>query len=117
MRLLADESCERSLIAALRSRGFDVRELGEAELGTADERLLQMAYQERRILLTEDKDFGNLVYANDRVACGIILVRARVGARSEVASLIHDLVVELAGALHGSFVVVEAGRTQVRPLS
>jgi len=61
MRFLADESCDFSVVRALRAAGHDVETVTETCRGAPDEIVTQLSVQTRRILLTEDKDFGQLV--------------------------------------------------------
>ena len=58
MRFLADESCDFAAVRALRTEGFDVLSIAEASAGADDQRVIEPALRERRILLTEDKGFG-----------------------------------------------------------
>jgi len=60
---LADESCTGPVIRALRSAGHDVVAIAEVAKGTPDEKVMERAFDERRVLITEDSDFGELVYA------------------------------------------------------
>ena len=62
MRLLADENFDRTVIQALRHSGHDVRAIGETNAAAPDELVIEIARNEGRVLLTEDKDFGDLVY-------------------------------------------------------
>jgi len=116
MRLLADESCGRRLVAGLRALGHDVRELDQEELGSLDTRVLELSCTERRILLTEDKDFGELVFASGLRAAGVILVRAKIGVRSALVQEVNALLAQGGDPLHGCFVVVEPGRVRVVPV-
>ena len=75
MKFLADECCDASLVSSLRSDGHDVLFAVESLRGMTDEDLLKRAFSERRILLTEDKDFGGLVYRLQYLSHGIILLR------------------------------------------
>lgn len=61
MKLLADECCAARLVGALRDHGHDVLYAAETMQGKPDRSILRRAYDERRLLLTEDKDFGELV--------------------------------------------------------
>ena len=64
MRLLADESCDFSVVRALRGAGHDVIAVAELFPSLDDSLILDLALREQLVLLTEDKDFGQLVYAN-----------------------------------------------------
>jgi predicted nuclease of predicted toxin-antitoxin system len=82
MKLLADECCDAALVAALRVDSHDVLFVVESTPGSTDDEVLRQAYAEGRILLTEDKDFGELVYRLKRPARGIILLRFDVVDRA-----------------------------------
>ena len=62
MRVLADENIAEQVIVRLRAAGYDVRWARETDRGEADPTLLDLATQERRTLITYDKDFGDLVH-------------------------------------------------------
>ena len=62
MKFLADECCNTGLVGSLREDGHDVLYILETKAGVSDDKVLLDAYNEERILLTEDKDFGELVY-------------------------------------------------------
>ena len=57
-RCLADESCDFGVVRALRAQGYDVLAISETTTRSVDRELIDQAYQESRILITEDKDFG-----------------------------------------------------------
>jgi len=63
MNFLADESCAGPVIRALREAGHDVVAIAEVAKGATDEQVLERAVNEKRVLITEDRDFGELVYA------------------------------------------------------
>jgi len=58
LRFLADESCDHAVVRALRTDGHDVLAVSEIAQRSVDRRLIEQAWEEERILLTEDKDFG-----------------------------------------------------------
>jgi predicted nuclease of predicted toxin-antitoxin system len=64
VRFLADESCDFNVVRTLREAGFDVLAVVEVIPRAADDQVIGLAVIEDRILLTEDKDFGQLVYAS-----------------------------------------------------
>ncbi len=61
-KILDDKGCDRDLVGALRNAGYDVLYALESEPGATNDVALALAFVERRIILTEDKDFGELVY-------------------------------------------------------
>jgi len=79
VNLLADECCDAVLVNALRGEGHDVLYIKEAAAGADDQTVLQLAASQLRILLTEDKDFGELVVRLKLPAYGIVLLRINPG--------------------------------------
>ncbi len=61
MRFLADESCDFAVVRALRAAGHDVVAVTEMAPAANDETVIEIALNDGRLLLTEDKDFGQLV--------------------------------------------------------
>jgi predicted nuclease of predicted toxin-antitoxin system len=81
MRFLADESCDFRVVRALRAAGHDVVAVPEVATGTEDSAVIEMAVHEARIFVTEDRDFGQLVYAAAKPTRGVILLRFPSNAR------------------------------------
>jgi predicted nuclease of predicted toxin-antitoxin system len=61
MRFLADENVSRLVIEQVRASGFEVISVGETRSGAADKQVIEAADAEGCILITEDRDFGELV--------------------------------------------------------
>ncbi|OPY69944.1 MAG: hypothetical protein A4E57_00822 [Syntrophorhabdaceae bacterium PtaU1.Bin034] len=75
LRFLADESCDFGVVRSLRSAGFTVTAVSEVASGADDNAVIDLANHEKSILITEDKDFGQLVYASGHESVGVILLR------------------------------------------
>lgn len=113
MNFLADESCAGSVVRALREAGHDVIAIGEVARGTTDEKVLERALNEKRVLITEDRDFGELVYARGRLSAGVILIRFPNHARHAKPASVVGAVAKLGTRLQDTFVVIEAGRVRI----
>ena len=116
LRFLADESCNFTAVRALRAEGFDVLAVAEAIPGAEDDQVIEYAVREERVLLTEDKDFGQLVYAAGHASCGIILIRYTIAARPTLGARIVALVRNHGHRLPGSFVVLDPHRIRISAL-
>ena len=68
---------EGRVVSELRAAGYDVRAISEEHPGAVDAAVLARARAERRVLLTNDKDFAELVFRKRQVSCGVILLRLR----------------------------------------
>ena len=76
IRLLADENVPLASVDWLRAGGFDVASISEDAAGAPDVDVLRMAREEERVLITFDRDFGELVYRHaSPVPPGIIYLR------------------------------------------
>jgi predicted nuclease of predicted toxin-antitoxin system len=115
MRFLADESCDFSVVRALRGAGHDVVAVSEVARRIEDTEVIERAVEESRVLLTEDKDFGQLVYAGAHKSSGVILIRFPPGARPSLPALVLEAVQRHEERLAESFVVLEPHRARVRP--
>jgi len=113
MRFLADESCDFAIVYALRAAGHDVVAVSEVARGAEDTVIVELARSQQRVLLTEDKDFGQLLFAAARSSSGVILVRWPVSARSALGSTVTGVVAANGDALREAFVVVEPGRVRI----
>jgi predicted nuclease of predicted toxin-antitoxin system len=110
MNFLADESCAGPVIRALREAGHDVDAIADVAKGATDEQVLERALLEDRILITEDRDFGVLVYARGRSSAGVLLVRFHSRARHAKPETVVEAVAKLGARLRDAFTVVEPGR-------
>jgi len=116
VRLVADESCDFSVVAAVRAAGHDVVSIMEAMPGVDDERVIAVATGDKRLLLTEDKDFGQLVFAAAKENSGVILIRYPTSARATLSAAVIKLLADRGDALYSRFAVLEPGRVRVTQL-
>jgi predicted nuclease of predicted toxin-antitoxin system len=116
VRLLLDECCDTQLVAALRAAGHDVHHVLETDRGADDEAVLALSRAQDRILVTEDKDFGELAIRYRRSVPGLILLRFAPDRRHRKASALLALLASHGEQLPGRFVVVEESGVRLRPL-
>jgi predicted nuclease of predicted toxin-antitoxin system len=113
MRFLADESCDFAVVRALRRVGHDVKAVTESKPRAPDDEVLTLAVREKRVLLTEDKDFGQLVYADQRATAGVVFLRFPAATRKQIAHDVLQLVRRSGQRLAGRFVVLQPGRVRL----
>jgi predicted nuclease of predicted toxin-antitoxin system len=116
MRILANENITATVIRELRVRGHDVLSVKESMRGEKDDVILARAQAEERLLLTHDKDFGELaVRAGLPASCGIVLFRlAGTDPDSDNRRILDTL--ESRTDWPGHFSVVTDDRIRMRPL-
>lgn len=116
MRFLADENIPASAVAALPTAGYDVVSLRETAPGMADAEIVNWAVHEERILLTFDKDFGELAARNLLPnSCGIVLFRVPMIAQQSIGQQVASRLKER-DEWAGHFSVIEPNRIRMRPL-
>jgi predicted nuclease of predicted toxin-antitoxin system len=117
MRFLADENFPGLTVAALRAAGHDIVWVRAAKSGATDLEVLQWAMQEKRSLLTFDKDFGELAARTMLSAeCGIVLVRTPMPKLGDVAQRRANSISSREDWA-GHFSVVEPSRVRMRRLA
>lgn len=117
VRILANENVPGEAVKALREKAHDVAWACEDAPGSSDILILARARGEERILITFDKDFGELALRFGLPASsGIILFRLRPAPPSHVAGMIAG-VIDSRTDWAGHFPVIEEGRIRMTPLS
>ena len=106
MRLLVDECIGPAVIRWLRAEGHDVISIFEAARGSPDRDILGWAVRENRVVVTADKDFGDLVYRDGHTHTGIILLRLDDKTTRNSIRVLTDLFAHYADRLDSHVVVV-----------
>ncbi len=116
MHIVANENISGTVIQKLRKRGHDVLSAKEAMRGAPDEDILARAQQENRLVLTHDKDFGELAFRVGLPSdCGVILLRLS-GDSPEQDNQRAIGALEDRTDWEGNFTVVTDDRIRMRPL-
>jgi predicted nuclease of predicted toxin-antitoxin system len=116
VRWLADECIDASLVAALRRAGHGVVYIAESGAGTTDAEIIQLAHDERRLLLTEDRDFGELAFRWGRASSGIVLLRVEQTNHDRKWERLSAAIERFGDGMLGRFTFVEEARFRSRPL-
>ena len=116
MRILADENFPRLIVEALRAAGHDVAWIRAEAPGSTDEQVLARAGTDHRLLLTFDKDFGELALRRGLAGSqGIVLFRLPSGRPAEVMTRVVTAISSRED-WKGHFSVVEEKRLRMRKL-
>ena len=89
--------------------------VAELSPGVADDDVLEQANTRNAVLVTADKDFGELVYRQRRVHAGVVLLRLTGLSNATKASLVAEICRDRGAELIGAFSVVEAGQNSHSP--
>jgi predicted nuclease of predicted toxin-antitoxin system len=112
--IIADENIFRGLIVALRNEGYEVLSIFESYRGMNDPSIALLSIEPPRIILTEDKDFGNLVFEQKAEVVGVVFLRFLDRERSQIISkLLTFLQNENLATLSGKFVTITPNKIRI----
>ncbi len=115
MKIAADENIDGRLVAALRDAGHDVFWIAESLPSASDAVVLETAREQGALLLTDDLDFGEMVYRQQLAASGVLLTRLAGLSLGNKIELILQTLEQHAEELNGSFTVIDKRLTRIRP--
>ncbi len=102
----------------MRSDGHDVVSVLEDFPAAPDAAVMAMAGREGRLLLTEDSDFGEMIFRRGfrPIAAGVVFIRMPTGRRTDRLAGLRDTIQDYGDRLQGHYVVVGENRTRLRAL-
>ena len=118
MKILADENFPAPSVRYLRERGHDVRSVAEHSPGESDAANLRVAHEEDRVIITFDRDFGELVFRHRMPApAGVIYLRFDPDYPIHAGEVVNTLIRDVGVTCAGFFTVVDRDFTaRQRPL-
>jgi predicted nuclease of predicted toxin-antitoxin system len=119
VRFLLDQNQSPRIVGLLTEAGHDAIHVRDIDLGTsADEEVLAAAYEARRVIISADTDFGDLLAASNADGPSIVLLRRQGQRRAhEIAALILANLDDVADDLRsGAVVVLDDERIRIRSL-
>ena len=114
MRFVADESVDSAIVERLRRDGHEGLYVAETQPGIADEAVLELANRDGAVLLTADKDFGELVYRLGRAHHGVVLIRLEGFSAERKAEVVAEVFRDREQELAGAFCVISPGIVRIR---
>jgi len=116
MNLLADEGVDRQVVERLRQDGFEVLYIAEIEPSITDDVVLERANERAALLVTVDKDFGELIFREGQLTSGgVVLIRLAGLSAERKAEIVSNAFKERRSEFHHSFSVIAPGNIRVRP--
>lgn len=114
MNLVADESVDQPIVDRLRQDGHTVLSIADLDPGIADNAVLRLADQNSALLLTADKDFGELVFRMGNIHTGVVLTRLAGLSPETKARIVSAAFADHGNELPYAFSVVSSGRIRIR---
>ena len=114
IRLLVDVCVGRNVERWLRENGYDILCVREINPRMKDREVLKIAVNEERMILTMDKDFGELVFNSEMPHSGVLLLRVADAPADEKINVLKKILEDFANELPGNFCVFRNGRLRIR---
>jgi predicted nuclease of predicted toxin-antitoxin system len=114
MKFLVDHNVGRGVAHALQEAGHEAIFVGDVDPHMEDTAILTWAVREQRLLITQDHDFGALVYQSGASHAGVLLLRMGEARRAERIAVLRWILDNHAADLPGCFSVFENGRLRIR---
>ena len=116
VEFIADESVDFRIVEHLRENGIPVLSVKEEYRGSSDKKVLQISRRLNRILITEDSDFGEWVFAHQEKTLGILFLRYRHDERSQIAETITAFIQKQRDHLPGKFSTITLKKVRIREI-
>jgi predicted nuclease of predicted toxin-antitoxin system len=116
MQFLADENMDALVVRNLRAAGYDIEYIAELAPGIDDQAVLARSVADQRILMTEDLDFCDMVFRDQAIAYGIILLRILPEQRALKSPRLLHLIQTLATTLPAALTTLTMDSIRSRPL-
>lgn len=114
MKFLADENIDQEIVERLRNDGHEVVAISEMERGVSDDQVFAKASQEFLVLVTADKDFGEIVFRQKKVSHGVILLRISGLSAMKKADIAGKAIMKHQGELLNNFSVISPASVRIR---
>ncbi|HLX56031.1 MAG TPA: DUF5615 family PIN-like protein [Ktedonobacteraceae bacterium] len=115
MKILADENISARLVERLRQEGHEVEYISEIARGSKDSTVLDIANKQGALLITDDKDFGELVFHQHLKASGVLLIRLASLSPPEEIEIVTRVIKTYGDRLLQSFSVIMPRGVRIRP--
>jgi len=115
-KFLIDECIGRKLYQALLEKDYDVKFVTEFMKGSTDNEVLTFAEKENRVLITNDKDFGELIFRLKMPSSGVILLRLKNNHAINKINYTLYAIKNFEDKLSTNFIVVSEKQIRVRSL-
>ena len=114
LMFLVDAGVGRKVEQWLAASGHNVKAVRAIDPRMTDNAILQMAVDESRIVITMDKDFGEMVYRAGQAHAGVLLLRLDEAASEEKVHVVAQIIQSHGEKLEGRFSVYQSGRLRIR---
>lgn len=114
LKLLFDVGVSKRAELHFREKGFDVLSIRELNPSMSDSEILNIAVNENRLVVTMDKDFGELVFNSKKNHSGVLLLRMESAGWKQKIDVLSEIFLKYSEELIGGFSVYQEGKLRIR---
>ena len=116
LKFLADVNIEKLIVDELKTLGYDTIWIADENPYLDDMNIFKIAQKENRILLTNDKDFGEIVFRQKLISSGIVLFRIKGQDTREKIKLLKKVLISHKDRITKHFVVIAKEKVRFIPI-
>ena len=114
LKFLIDVGVSKKVEEWLIRNGYDIKTVRDINPRMDDDKILSIAAHENRMVITMDKDFGELVYHSNLTHSGVLLLRLEDAKADKKVKTIEKILSEYSDRLQNNFCVFQYGRLRIR---
>lgn len=114
LRFLVDVGVGRKVEQWLLEQGYDIKSIRDVDPRMTDKEILRLAIIEKRLIITMDKDFGELVYNSKLSHAGVLLLRLESATSDDKVEVVSEIMKKYSEKLIDSFSVLKDGKLRIR---
>lgn len=115
MNFIADESVDKQIVETLRNEGHEILYIAEVDPSISDDDVFDRANNSKALLLTADKDFGEIVFRDGRLfSKGVILIRLAGLSAQRKSDLVRSAIESEGSKMNTAFSVITPGSVRIR---
>ncbi len=116
VKIIADENIDTIIIKSLRNNDYNVISIKENFRGMKDNEIIVLANENRCLILTEDKDFGEWVFAHRTESAGVLFLGYDEIEINEIMKSLLSILKEYDSSLYGKFTVITKNKVRIRSI-
>ena len=114
LKFLVDVGVSKKVEKWLIENGYDAKAVRDMNPKAKDSEILQLAVVENRMVITMDKDFGELVYNSGMKHSGVLILRLEDANGAQKVEIIKKILSEYTGKIQNKFCVFQDGRLRIK---
>ena len=114
LKFLMDVGVGKRVEEFLSAEGFDVKSVRVINPSMSDREVLNLATAEKRMIITMDKDFGELVYKSNLKHNGILVLRIEDANINDKIKILSDIIANYIDEINNSFCIYYKSKLRIR---